>query len=237
MTRLAPFAAAIVLGACAANFGGPRDIEVPTAALHAHADASPAAVAEALQQARVEVAFLFSTRDAAWFADVAAASGLQLSGPASMGEQQMAFLAPEPVGDTTLSLQFEGGSLNIQDALYEIDEDRLLDLIAFRIEQGAPVRAVADAVTAYIATDVANVAALVVAVMVPDAATGDTLARLLAPAYYDTLRCDAHRSDRPTGEHVRVFFGPEARMFCAGASTEIVGAGELLRAELVMGRR
>lgn len=237
MTRLAAFAGALVLGACAANFGGPRDIEVPTVALHADANATPDAVAAALLGAGAEVAFLFSTRDAAWFADVAAATGLELSGPASMGEQQMGFLAPEPVGDTTLSLEFEGGSFNIQDALYEIDDDRLLDLIAFRVEPGAPVRAVADALTAYIATDVANVAALVVAVMVPDAATGDSLARLLAPAYYDTLRCDADRSDRPTGQHVRVFFGPEARMFCAGARTEVLAPGELLRAELVMGRR
>lgn len=237
MTRLAPFAVALVLGACAANFGGPRDIEVPTAALQADGDAAPAAIATALQQAGVEVAFLFSTRDAAWFSDVADAAGLRLSGPASMGEQRMAFLAPEPVGDTTLRLEFEGGSFNIQDALYEIDNDRFLDLIAFRIEEGQPVRAVADALTAYIATDVANVAALVMAVMVPDAATGDSLARLLAPAYYDTLRCDADRTDQPTGEHVRVFFGPEARMFCAGARTESVGVGELLRAELVMGRR
>lgn len=237
MTRLAAAAATLVLGACAANYGGPRDIEVPTVALHADADATPAAIATTLDQAGARAAFIASTRDAAWFADVAGASNRHLSGPAPMGAVRMAFLGPEPVGDTTLTLEYEGGAITIQDALYEIDEDRLLDLIALRLEEETPVREAVGALLAYVATDVDNAAALVMAVMVPDAATGTSLARMLGPAYYDTLRCDPSGTGSPTGEHIRVFYGPEARMFCAGSGREEGAAGDMVRAELVMGRR
>lgn len=237
MTRLAAVAATLIVGACAANYGGPRDIEVPTVALHADPDATPAAIAAALEQAGARAVFLASARDTAWFSDVAGAAGRHLSGPASMGATRMAFLGPEPVGDTTLTLEYDGGGLTIQDALYEIDDDRLLDLIAFRIEEGMPVQAAVGALLEYVATDVDNAAALTMAAMVPDAATGDRLARMLGPAYYDARRCDPSEPAAPTGEHIRVFYGPEARMFCAGSSREDAAVGELVRAELVMGRR
>lgn len=237
MTRLAAAAATLVLGACAANYGGPRDIEVPTVALHADDDATPAAIATILDQAGARAAFVASKRDAAWFTDVAGATDMHLSGPAPMGAVRMAFLGPEPVGDTTHTIEYEGGALTIQDALYEIDDDRLLDLIALRLEEGTPVREAVGALLAYVATDVDNAAALVIAVMVPDAATGNTLARMLGPAYYDTLRCDRSGAGSPAGEHIRMFYGPEARMFCAGSSREDAVAGERVRAELVMGRR
>ncbi len=237
MTRFAAAAAALVLSACASNYGGPKDIDVPTVAIEADATADPAAVAGAIAEAGARVAFVFASRDEGWFRDVAAASSLELSGPAVAGGLGMAFLAPEPLGDTTVTLEYDGGSITLQDALYEIEKDRLLDLIAVRLDASAPVDDAVGALLQYVATDVGNAAALVMAVRVPDAATGDRVARMLAPAYFAALRCDTSGNAAATGEHVRLFYGPAARMFCAGASEEQVAAGRLVSARLVMGRR
>lgn len=233
---LAPLFGVVLFGACA-TLGGPRDIPMRTVALRADPGATPAAVAGALDAAGARAAFVASTGDTAWFRDVAAATGLHLSGPATMGDLRMAFLAPEPVGDTTHQLDYDGGMFTIQDALYEIEKDRLLDLIAFRIEEGAPVRAVIGALLEYVATDVDNAAALVMAVAVPSAAVGDTVARMLAPAYYDALRCEADAAAPSAGERIRLFYGPEARMYCADAAAERGPEGDWVRAELIMGRR
>ncbi len=237
MTRLAAGVAALALSACAPNYGGPKDIEIPTVAIEATSTAAPAAVASAINGAGARAAFVFADRDPGWFRDVAAASQLELSGPAVTDGRGMAFLAPAPVGDTTVTLDYEGGSITLQDALYEIEKERLLDLMALRLDAGAPVEDAVRALLQYVATDVGNAAALVMAVRVPDAATGDRVARMLAPAYFAVLRCDPSERAVPTGEHVRVFYGPAARMFCAGASEEQVTAGRLVRARLIMGRR
>lgn len=226
----------LLLGACA-TLGGPRDISMPTVAFHADPGATPAAVAGMLDAQGARAAFLASSRDAAWFADVASAAGLHLSGPGEMGDLRMAFLAPEPVGDTTHELVYDGGAFNIQDALYEIESDRLLDLIAFRIQEGEPVGAVIGALLEYVATDVDNAAAVVMAVAVPSAAVGDTVARMLAPAYYDALRCEGDADAPSAGERIRLFYGPEARMYCADAAAERRPEGDWVRADLIMGRR
>jgi hypothetical protein len=237
MIRFAPVVVALALSACAANYGGPKEIEVPTVSIEADADAAPAAVASAIRDAGARAAFVFASRDAAWFRDVAAASQLELSGPAVAEGLGMAFLAPAPLGDTTVTLEYEGGSIIAQDALYEIEEERYLDLIALRLDAGAPTEDAVAALLQYVATDVGNAAALVMAVRVPDAATGERVARMLAPAYFAVLRCGSSESAGPAGEHVRVFYGPAARMFCADASEEQVAAGRLVRARLIMGRR
>lgn len=226
----------LVFSACA-TLGGPRDIPMPTVALHAEPGAAPAAVAGALEARGARAAFVASSQDAAWFADVAAASGLHLSGPADMGDLRMAFLAPEPVGDTTHELVYDGGRFNIQDALYEIEENRLLDLIALRIQEGELVRPMIGALLEYVATDVDNAAALVMAVAVPDAAVGDSVARMLGPAYFDALRCEPGVANASIGERIRLFYGPEARMYCADADVESGPEGDWVRAELIMGRR
>lgn len=237
MTRIPVTAvAALILGGCAAGMGGPSDLDMPTAVVHAGPDATPAAVAAAVQASGARATFVAAPQDSAWFAALAGAAGLHLSGPAPTGDLGMAFLAPEPLGDTTHTLDYDGGSFTIQDALYEIREERFLDLIAFQIDDETPVSEAVAALLAYVATDVDNVAAVVMAVAVPDSETGDSVARMLGPAYFDALRC-AGGATAPAGPHVRLFYGPAARMFCEGVHIETVAAGDLIHADLVMGRR
>lgn len=229
-------AGALVLSGCAA-LGSGRDIGARTVALEVAPGATAAAVGEALDASGARAAFVFAERDAAWFEQVAAATRLQLSGPAATGDLRFAFLAPEPVGDTTVQLEYEGGALVVQDALYEIAGDRFLDLIAFRIDDAAQARPAIAALLQYVATDVSNEAALAMAVSVPNAAVGDSVARMLAPAYDDVLRCEPDAAPAADQQDIRLFYGPVARMFCEGASRTRAVAGDWLQADLVMGRR
>lgn len=235
-SALALAGVAVLLGACA-TLGGPRAIEAPTVAVQVSQDASAAAVAGAIDASGARAAFVAARRDAAWFDELDAASRLHVSGPAASGDLRLAFLAPEAVGDTTVRLDYEGGTLVVQDALYEISKERYLDLIAFRIEDATEVRPAIAALLQYVATDVMNAAALVMAVAVPNAAAGDSVARMLAPAYFDVLRCDPEAAAASAGEDLRVFYGPAARMYCEGAGRPNAAVGDWIRAELVMGRR
>lgn len=237
MSRLPILLVVLSLGACAVNLGGPKAIDMPTVALRAEADAAPASVAGALDEAGARVAFIAAARDDSWFDSVAARAELELSGPADMGDLALAFLGPEPLGDTTLTLPYDGGELTIHDALYEIEEDRLLDLLAFRIEGAGEVRSAVASLLEYVATDVNNSAAVVLAALVPTAAAGDSVARMLSPAYFDAVRCEPGTAPAPLREGIRLFYGPEARMYCAGASAEESAVGAWIRAELIMGRR
>lgn len=236
MRRTVPLLLTTALTACALNMGGPRDISVPTVALRTTADVATAAAA--IGDARV--AFVASTADPAWFRDLAGATNKTLSGPAALGDGvNVAFLAPEPVGDTTLRLTYEGGSFVVHDALYAMaKEDRYLDLLAFRVERPDQARPVIAALLKYVATDVMPASAVAMAVVVPDAATGDSVARMLSPAYFDALRCEAggQSPERTTGG-IRLFHGPEARVYCRDAESVADAGGRVVRASLVMGRR
>lgn len=229
--------ATLALGACASSMGAPREISTPTVALRADPDAAAADIAAALQDARAQAVFLTADRDDAWFADVAAATGLLVTGPATAGPMRTAFLAPEALGDTIHQLEYEGGAITLLDALFEVDEERFLDLIALRIEGGDAVRPIMTALLEYVATDVSNEAALVMAVTVPDEAVGDSVARMLSPAYSDARRCGAEAATTTAGERTRLFYGPAARMFCTEALARTTALGEWVQAQLVMGRR
>ncbi len=233
----APLLATLALGACASSMGAPREISTPTVALRVDPAATAAGIAAALQDARARAVFLTADRDDAWFAEVAAATGLHVTGPATAGPMRTAFLAPEALGDTIYRLPYEGGAITLLDALFEVDEERFLDLIAFRIQKDDPVRPIMTALLEYVATDVNNAAALVMAVTVPDEAVGDSVARMLSPAYSDVRRCGAEAIVTPAGERTRLFYGPSARMFCTEALARHTALGEWVQAQLVMGRR
>ncbi|MFP4624319.1 MAG: hypothetical protein ACLFRX_09105 [Gemmatimonadota bacterium] len=237
MNRLPAVLAALGLSACAANLGGPKAIDTTTVAVRVDPGVDAAAVAAALEQADARVAFVAAPRDAEWFRTVAAATRHQLSGPASMDDVELVFLGPEPLGDTTLVIPYDDGDLPIHDALYEIEEGRLLDLLAFRIDDPAHVRGAVAALLEYVATDVDNAAALVLAALVPTAAVGDSVARMLSPAYYDAVRCETGAAAPSEKEGIRLFYGPQARMYCDDATTSAGEIGEWVSAELVMGRR
>jgi hypothetical protein len=131
----------------------------------------------------------------------------------------LAFLAGKPVGDTTLALPLEGGgSVVVHDALYRVDKRRHLDLLALRIQSNAEVRPAVQALLRYVATDVMSDAAVVLAIDVPDAATGESVAALLDPAFLDARTClpeELRGGAQVSG--MRLFYGPEARLRCESA--------------------
>lgn len=238
MRRLLPFtlAATLVLAACSATMGAPKEIPVQTVGLRADSATDPGAAAETIRQGGARFALLVSPRDDTWFRSVATASRLQLSGPGRTPDGLgLAFLGPEPVGDTAIDLHYEGGSFVLQDALYDLDDRRFLDLLAFQVEDAAAARPLIASLLQYVATDVHASAAVVMAVAVPTAAVGDSVARMLSPGFDDARRCDGDASAVDGG--IRLFYGPEARIFCRGTSAEPAAAGDVIRASLIMGRR
>lgn len=242
MTRLIarfgpPLLGALFLAGCASNMGAPREIPTPTVALQAEPGTRAEDVAHALRDARARAVFLTADQDDAWFSAVAAAANLHVTGPATAGAMRTAFLAPEPVGDTIHTLQYDDASLTLLDALFEIDDERFLDMIAVRIQEGDAVRPLVAALLRYIATDVGNDAALVMAVTVPNDVVGDSVARMLSPAYSDARRCGDAEAAGTVGERVRLFYGPVARIFCTESLARNTALGDWLQARLVMGRR
>jgi hypothetical protein len=235
MRRLLTGLAALSLTACAVNMGAPSDIPVTAVAVEAANGATAATVGQALQDAQADVALVTAGADSAWFRQLAGAADLQLSGPARLaGDSHVAFLGGEALGDTTLELTYDGGRFVVHDALYELKERRFLDLLAFRADDPATVRRQIGSLLEYVASDVMNSAAVVMAVTVPDPAVGDSVARMLSPGYFDALRCAGGEQDPGT---VRLFYGPEARMYCREARTRPADGGGWVVADLVMGRR
>lgn len=233
-----PLLAALTVAGCAANMGAPREIPVATVALRAESATDPGVAGMAIRQAGARAALLVSRAPEIWYRSVATAAGLQLSGPARTPDGLgLAFLGPEPLGDTAIDLRYEGGSFVLQDALYELDDERYLDLLAFEVTEAAAARPLIASLLAYVATDVNPSAAVVMAVAVPNGVVGDSVARMLSPGFDDARRCGGGAGDSGEGLGVRLFYGPEARIFCRTASAEEVAAGALVRAELVMGRR
>jgi hypothetical protein len=224
--------------ACAPTLGDPRPVALPTVALRAEAATDPATAAAALRAANPRVALLIGPPDAAWFEAVATASGLTaVSGPGLVDEDMgLAFLGLDAVGDTTVELTYDGGGFLVHDALYDLGERRWLDLLSFRVEDPGHARARVTALTRYVATDVEPGAAVVMAVAVPSAAVGDSVARLLAPMYESAVRCDVPEPAMAAST-VRLFYGPAARIYCRDAAATITEAGSLVRADLVVGRR
>lgn len=237
MRRLLSGALALALASCALNVGGGGEEDLPTAALRASGNASAAAVAETLSAAAPRVALVAGPPDEAWFRSVAEGTGLELSGPALTPDLGLAFLAPEPVGDTTVLLPYAGDTLVVRDALYDLGDRRLLDLLAFQIDDPGTVRDAVTAVLEYVATDVDNAAAVVMAAAVPSPAVGDSLARMFSPGFYDALRCGTGDPPAAARGGLRLFYGPEARIYCRSVTTEETGVGDWVRAALVVGRR
>lgn len=228
----------LILLGCAPGTGDPRPVDMPTTVLRAEAGTSAAAAAAAIVAASPRIALVAGPANEAWFNEVASAAGLGgISGPATAGpDLGLAFLGMEVVGDTTIQLQYEGGSFVVQDALYDLGQRRFLDLLSFRVATEAAVRPMIGALTDYMATDVMPGAAVIMAVAVPSPAAGDSVARLLTPAYRGAAHCGAE-ADAVTGAGIRLFFGPDARIYCRSAAVIGTAGGERVDADLVVGRR
>lgn len=234
---LSLLALTLFIAGCAVGLRGPSDIPITAVAIRATSDAGADAVGAALVEADADVALITGPADSAWIASVAGIAELTVSGPATTAEGTMAFLAGEPVGDSTVVLTYDGGSLTVHDALYEVKDDRFLDLLVFRIGGEAMARPAIAALLQYMATDVMNSAAVVMAVEVPSAAAGDSVARFLSPAYFDALRCEPGLSAPSERSGIRLFYGPEARVYCRASGVDGRAIGDWVRADLVLGRR
>jgi hypothetical protein len=238
MKRLLASFLPLIMVACAPGDGDPRPTDMPTVVLRADPGTAPATAAAALAEGNPRVALVAGPADPAWFGTVASAAGLAaVSGPGVVGpDLGLAFLGPEAVGDTTIVLEYAGGSFTLQDALYDLGQRRFLDLLAFRVESAAVARPTIGALTDYIATDVMPGAAVILAVAVPDAAAGDSVARLLSPAYRGVVHCGGS-ADAVAGAGIRLFFGPDARIFCRSAGVTSTAGIDRVHADLVVGRR
>ncbi len=232
-----PIIVGLVLAGCSANMGGPKDISVPTVAVRVGAGASAGEVAAVLAEASPKAAFMIGPTDSTWYAGVARETGLTLSGPAQAGDVGLAFLAMKPVGDTVIDLTYTGGSYRVLDALYDIADHRYLDLLSFRVDEASHARAIVGKLLEYVATDVDPTAAVVIAVAVPSPAVGDSVALMLAPGFFDALDCGDAATAPSASDGMRLFYGPEARLYCRSATTEQTAVGTVVHAHLVAGRR
>ena len=227
----------LVVGGCAVRLGGPGPVEYRTVALSAAGGATPAQIAAYLKETGANVVLLAAPADSAWFAEVARRVELKLSGPGSAGQTAFAFLATEPVGDTTVVLGLpDGGELVVHDALYRVDKNRYLDLLATHIGSADSSLESIRALLRYVATDVMTRAAVVLAIEVPDAETGDRVAQLLEPAFLDAREClpESARA-AASGPGMRLFYGPEARLRCESARV-LEGDAVTMLARLIVGR-
>lgn len=212
--------AGTVMAGCAVRLGGSKPVGLRTVGLYTAEGVSALDAARRLKDAAADVALVVAPADSAWFRTVADSTGLSLSGPGKAGDLFLGFLAMEPLGDTTHVLDYDGGSVVLQDALYQLPDDRLLDLMAFPVGSSVNARKMVRSLLRYVATDVGATAAVVIAVAAETEAAGDSVAAMLSPAFTDARRCmnEADRSAaRTAGPHMRLFYGPEVRISCDAA--------------------
>lgn len=228
-----------LLAGCASSVSGdPRPADLPVAALAAPADASPAVAGAIVSDAMVTLALVTGPADAAWFHELREAAGMEaMTRPGTLApDMGAAFLGLEAVGDTTIELRYGDTTFRVHDALYDLGRQRLVDLLSFRVDSASAARPLVISLTEYVATDVPPGAAVVLAVAVPSAAVGDSVARMLTPMYRGVAHCGAD-AEVVAGAGVRLFYGPEVRMYCTDARAGASAAGDLVRADLVVGRR
>jgi hypothetical protein len=214
----------VAAAACALRLGGPSAQSYHAAALHSTGE-SAAAVAERIRQLNGEIVLLSSDSDSAWFGSVAAGAGLTLSGPGRTGPRGMAFLTNlEILGDTSLVLDVTGGGqVHMHDALYRVDERRVIDLMMVRLD--APdLRAAIRTLLGYIATDVGSNAAILLAIEAASPQLADSATVLMRATLGNSIECAA--ADQSQAQQarqarealpVRLLYGPSARMQCLSA--------------------
>ncbi len=227
-----------LVGGCAVRLGGPAPVDEDAIALHVSADMSAEQTAALLKQHGVEVAILASEHDSAWYADVAARAGMKSTRPGRAGTTTFAFMGPQALGDTTLALKVQGGGeIRLHDALYRIDKQRRLDLMAVHITPQANLRESVRALLAYVATDVLANAAVVFAIEPPTPALGDSVAVLMRAAFADAWECtpQGRTGTRNKELPIRLFYGPSMRVRCGGAE-HLAESGGAILAHLVLTR-
>lgn len=229
----------VSIAACAVNLGAPSPQPYQVVALPVGADGAAAEVAERITAQGAQIAFVTAERDSAWFAEVAGASGLGLSGPGHTGPRSLAFLTNlELLGDTSIVLLVpSGGRIHMHDALYEVDEDRNLDLMLVDMDGARDLRDGVRTLLQYIASDVGNSVPLMLAVTAPQTMVDDSVAVLLRAAFANARLCAGTAEDGatlPAAEGMALLYGPPAQMQCESARALPGHSG--ISARLVVGR-
>ncbi|MGH7501648.1 MAG: hypothetical protein ACREL7_07800 [Longimicrobiales bacterium] len=235
---LAVSAAALLSAGCAVNLGGPSPEEYETVALTAPVDASPEEVADIVRGAGAAIALITSPQDSAWFARVSELTGLALSGPGLTESPAKGFLTNlEVLGDTSIVLGLgDSTRMHMHDALYQVGENRLLDVMLIGMGAESDVREAARTLLSYIATDVGANAAIIIGVQAPTVETADSLATLLRAAYATAWECvGTGNGERVRQSSLRLFYGPSARMRCSSARI-LEAEGSPIAAHLIVGR-
>lgn len=223
--------AALFATACAVRMGGPKPVDVDAAVIVAPSTTAPEQIAQQLGQRGIEYAIISAPRDSAFFAELATRANLKTTRPGKAGTTTFAFIGPQALGDTTLSINVPGGGqVRIHDALYRIDKVRRLDLLVARIDQNANLQSAIGELLKYVAKDVGPTAALLLAIEPPIAALGDSVSVLTRAAFSDVWECtpEGRRGARASHLPIRVFAGPAVRMRCESAEIIDVGTTAIL---------
>jgi hypothetical protein len=191
-----------------------------TVAIQFESGTSVADAAARLSELGADLALVATREDTAWLRQLAEQTELVSTRPGRAGDYTLAFLAFKPVGDTTLTLNVDGGgSIRLHDALYNIDKVRKLDLMTAVFQPGTNTRNGVRTLLNYIATDVMGDAAVALAVQAPTQAVGDSVAELTRAAISDAWECtaDGKSSQNAPAMAMRLFYFPAARMRCLSA--------------------
>lgn len=206
--------------ACGVRLGGSGPEAYTALALPA-VDVPAAQAVERILESGADVVLVASRAESSWFETVAEGTGLELSGPGRNGSYALAFLTNlEMLGDTALVLGTpSGGRLHLQDALYKVDDRRVLDLMLLEVTEGVDLRESVRTLLSYIATDVGADAAVLLGVTAPTPAVSDSVAVLLRAAFGNAWECTApgRAGQASPVMDIRLFYGPEVRMDCESA--------------------
>src|SRR5690606_19808658 len=119
-------AMAVIAGGCAPGYGGPAPVDHVMVGVDARG-ATAEQVAAQILPASPDFALVVAARDSAWFAQLAQATNLELSGPALSDSLGLPFISRlELNGDTSNMLRSNDASLTMQNSLYQSCNARYL---------------------------------------------------------------------------------------------------------------
>ena len=137
----------------------------------------------------------------------------------------------ELLGDTSIVLGSGDGQFTMQDALYQFDEERYLDLMLVSLPGGVNIDAAMRALLEYMATDVMATASVVLGIRAANAEDAAHVDSMLRAAFMNAVECGGMEgADR----NYRVFFGPSARTRCTAAE-QIEGPADVVTARVSVG--
>ena len=198
----------------------PKPVNRDVIVMHLDGGTSAEQAAQTLTQRGVEFAIVSAPQDSAWFADVATRANLSSTRSGKVSGRTYAFIGPKALGDTTLTLTVSGGGIiRIHDALFEIDKNHHVDLMAIQLDSIVNVQRAVNRLLEYVAGDVGATASVLFSVESASPAVTDSVSILMRALYTDVYECTTEgRAGTARGEMpMRVYFGPIARMRCETA--------------------